>query len=167
MLRYGWIAVAWMGCQRLEIDDGLGSGAGDEPAETTGSSSSGSDDGDATTSTSAPDPEAPIPGCTGEPAEVEVMPDTHASCGGVACACDELCVVSDEYCLDGSWYQPSPRCVVMPPACADAVGAKAQGCLSDMLCEGGLWVEQSEPEHGVLSCMNPGQDCWVDTDGTT
>lgn len=159
------IAWMWMGCQRLEVDDGLGSTApGDASAESSGSSRGGSDDGDPTTSSSTgPDADAAIPGCTGEPPDVEVLPDTHASCGGVACACDEVCVISDEYCREGSWYEPAAHCVALPPACAETEGAK--GCLTDMLCEGGLWVEEW-PAHGVLSCKNPGQDCWNDSGDT-
>jgi hypothetical protein len=155
-----------MGCQRLEVDDGLGSTApGDESAASSGSSGSGYDDSDTTASMSAPDLEATIPGCTGEPPEVEVRPDTHASCGGVACACAEVCVISEEYCRDGGWYEPPARCVVLPPACAQTEGAQAQGCLTDMLCEGGLWIQEWRADGGVLSCGNPGQDCWSDTDG--
>jgi hypothetical protein len=162
MKRYGWIAIALMGCQRLEVIDDPGPTA--EGGESSASSGSGSDDGDTTTSTTAPDPDAAIPGCTGEPPDAELMPDTHSSCGGVACACDEVCVVSDEYCREGGWHQPPTHCVVLPPACAGLEGAQAQGCLSDMVCESLLWVEEWRPEHGVLSCENPGQDCWGDTD---
>jgi hypothetical protein len=170
MKRYGWIAVAWMGCQRLEVVDGPGpnaeGGESGESSASSGSSGGGSDDGDPTTSTTAPDSDAQIPGCTGEPPDVELMPDTHASCSGVPCACDEVCVVSDEYCGASGWFEPSAHCVVLPPECTEVEGAQAQGCLSDMVCEGGLWVEEWMPARGVLSCVNPGQDCEDDTDDT-
>lgn len=156
------IAWMWMGCQRLEVDDGVGSTApGDASAESSGG---GSDDGEATTG--APDADVAIPGCTGEPPDVEVVPDTHASCGGVACACDEVCVISDEYCREGGWYEPPAHCASLPPTCAGLEGAQAQACLSDLLCEGGLWVQGWRPERGVLSCLNPGQDCWNDNGDT-
>lgn len=161
MKRHGWLVVVCMGCQRLEVDDGPGPSA--SGGESSGSSSGGSDDGGSTTSTSAPDPDLAIPGCTGEPPDVIPEPKTHASCGGVECACDEVCVVSDEYCREGGWYEPPTHCLVLPAACAALEGAQAQGCLTDRVCEGGLSVEQWVPERGVLTCQNPGQGCG-DTD---
>ena len=151
MKRYGWLVVVWMGCQRLEVDDGPGPSA--SGGESSGSSSGGSDDsGSTAATTSAPDPDLAIP-----------EPKTHASCGGVECACDEVCVVSDEYCREGGWYEPPAHCLALPAACAALEGAQAQGCLTDRVCEGGLWVEQWVPERGVLTCQNPGQVCG-DTD---
>ena len=165
MKRYGWIAIAWMGCQRLEVEGPGPTAEGGESGESSESSGGGSDDGDTTTSTTAPDPDAAIPGCTGEPPDAEPMPDTHARCGAVACACDEVCVVSGEYCQqEGGWYGPPAYCVVLPSSCAGLEGGEAQACLSAALCESLLRVEEWRPEHGVLTCENPGQDCFGDTE---
>lgn len=133
-----WISL--VGCQQLEhVDSGGPGGASSAAGSESDASSSGSE---STTSGSSSESAASdegsgaavgeVPGCDGVPPDSDPPPRSHGNCGGVACACDELCLVLD----DDNGCEPSiTECRPLPSECDGRDEySEAAACFAAALC---------------------------------